>query len=173
MSQQVWVPCTTQGQLRHLASKPGLDIEQLGEETVSTLIERGLVKELADIFHLKKEDLLQLEGFAERSAEKLVETIQSQKTITLDRFLYALGIPEVGTVMARDLARHFQSLKNVRRASQEDLEEVSGVGHKMAQAIRGFFKEPRNRSRRFLKQASTWNRLKEDKQGSLLRKNVF
>lgn len=137
-------PAQLKGHLRHLASKPGLDIEQLGEETVSTLIDRGLVKDLVDIFHLNKKDLLQLEGFAERSAGKLVETIQSRKTIPLHRFLYALGIPQVGKVMAGDLARHFQSIEKIRRASEEQLQDVPGVGPKMAEAIRAFFKEDRN-----------------------------
>ena len=137
-------PAQLKGRIKHFASREGLDIEGLGEETVSALIDHGLVSDLADLFRLKKNDLLRLEGFAERSAEKLVDAIQKRQRVELGRFLYALGIPEVGAAVARDLAQKFRSLENLRRASREELEKVSGIGPKMSEAIFEFFRDKRN-----------------------------
>ena len=137
-------PAQLKARIRHFASREGLDIEGLGEETVSALIDHGLVRGLADLYRLKRDDLLRLEGFAERSAEKLVGAIQKRRRVELGRFLYALGIPEVGAAVARDLAQEFRSLQSVRRASREELEKVSGIGPKMSQAIFEFFSDKRN-----------------------------
>lgn len=137
-------PAQLKGRIQHFASKEGLDIERLGEETVSALVERGFVKDLADLFRLGVEDFLELEGFAEKSAHQLVETIQKSKRVELQRFLYALGIPEVGRATARDLANHFRSLDAARHASQGELEQIAGIGPKMSEAIHEFFREQRN-----------------------------
>jgi DNA ligase (NAD+) len=131
-------------QIQHFASKDALDIEGLGLETVSTLVDRGLVEKVADVFRLDVDDLLQLEGFAERSARRLIETIQQRKCVELRRFLYGLGIPEVGTAVARDLADHFRSLDAVRHASRQALAAVPSIGPKLSDAIHGFFAEARN-----------------------------
>ena len=137
-------PAQLKGRLRHFASKGGLDIEGLGEETVSALTDHGLVRNLADLFRLKKDDLLRLEGFAERSAEKLIGAIYRGRRVELGRFLYALGIPEVGAAVARDLAEKFRNLENVRRASRAELEKVPGIGPKMSAATFEFFSDRRN-----------------------------
>ena len=137
-------PAQLKGRLKHFASKRSLDIEGLGEETVSALVDRKLVCDLADLFRLKKEDLLRLEGFAERSAAKLVDAIQKSRRVELGRFLYALGIPEVGAAVARDLAQQFRNLESLRRANQEELEKVSGIGPRMSDAICEFFRDKRN-----------------------------
>jgi DNA ligase (NAD+) len=137
-------PAQLKGRIRHFASRQGLDIEGLGEETVSALIDHGLVRGLGDIYRLKTDDLLRLEGFAERSAEKLVGAIQQRRRVEHGRFLYALGIPEVGAAVARDLAQKFRSLESLRRASREELEKVSGIGPKMSEAIFEFFSDKRN-----------------------------
>ena len=137
-------PAQLKGRLKHFASKRALDIEGLGEETVSALVDRKLVRDLADPFRLKKEDLLRLEGFAERSAAKLVDAIQKSRRIELGRLLYALGVPEVGAAVARDLAQHFRSLESLRRANREELEKVSGIGPRMSDAICEFFRDKRN-----------------------------
>jgi DNA ligase (NAD+) len=136
-------PAQLKGRLKHFASREGLDIEGLGEETVAALIDHGLVRDLADLFRLTKNDFLRLEGFAERSAEKLVDAIQTRRRIELARFIYALGIPEVGAAAARDLAQAFRSLDNLRRASRRDLETVSGIGPKMSAAIFEFLSDKR------------------------------
>ncbi len=156
------------GRITHFGSRSALDIEGLGEETASLLVDQGLVKELADLFDLEEEDLVPLEGFAELSARNLVAAIQGeraddvagddpvgldppdggtrprgQRRVELARFLTGLGIPEVGVTVARDLALHFRGFEEFRAASPEALEEVHGVGPKMSVAIRAFLDDPR------------------------------
>ena len=130
------------GRITHFGSRSALDIEGLGEETVSLLVEEGLVRELADLFDLTEADLMPLEGFAEVSARNLVGAIEERRRVELARFLVGLGIPEVGVAVARDLAMHFRGIEAVRAASAEALEEIHGVGEKMSAAIRGFLGTP-------------------------------
>ena len=137
-------PAQLAGRLIQFGSRRALDIEGLGEETARLLIEEGLVRHLPDLFALRSEQLVELEGFAEKSATALVEAIQRASTVDLDRFLFALGIPEVGVTVGRDLARHFGKFAALREASAEALAEVHGVGPKMATAIREFLDEPHN-----------------------------
>ena len=130
------------GRITHFGARSALDIEGLGEETVSLLVEEGLVRELADLFDLTEADLMPLEGFAEVSARNLVGAIEERRRVELARFLVGLGIPEVGVAVARDLAMHFRGIEAVRAASAEALEEIHGVGEKMSAAIRGFLGTP-------------------------------
>lgn len=130
------------GRIAHFGARAALDIEGLGEETASLLVDEGLVGELADLFDLKEEDLVPLEGFAEVSARNLVGAIEERRRVELARFLVGLGIPEVGVAVARDLAMHFRGIGAVRAASPEALEEIHGVGGKMAAAITGFLRTP-------------------------------
>ncbi len=138
-------PAQLAGRLQHFGSRDALDIEGLGEETARLLVSEELVRELPDLFELRPEELEKLEGFAEISARKLVDAIHHASKTELRRFLYGLGIPEVGTAVARDLARHFGSFHDIRTASEEELEEVDGIGPKMSEVIRAFFEEPHNR----------------------------
>ena len=103
------------------------------------------MRELADLFDLSETDLLTLPRLAEKSAQKLVRAIRSSRTTELQRFLYGLGIPEVGAAVAWDLASHFRTFEALRDADEHALQEVSGVGPRMAEQIRGFFEEPANR----------------------------
>jgi len=137
-------PAQLKGRIVHFGARSALDIEGLGEETANLLVDRGLVTELAGLFDLEPEQLMALEGFAEKSATALVQAIQEKKTPELDRFLVALGIPEVGVSVARDLARHFGSFERVRTATREELEAVSGIGPRMSEAITGFFADERS-----------------------------
>ena len=130
--------------IEHFASRGALDIEGLGEETATLLVERDLVKSLADLFDLTVEDLVDLEGFAEKSAAKLVEAIDARRSIDLSRFLHGLGVPEVGITVARALAAHFRSFERVRCSEPEELEAVPGIGPIMSGAIHAFFRERRN-----------------------------
>jgi len=132
--------------LMHFGSRSALDIEGLGEETAVLLVERELVTRLADLFDLTVSDLVELPGFATKSAENLVAAIQGRRAVELERFLHGLGIPEVGATVALALARHFQSIEAVREASPEQLSEVPGVGPKMSEAIRHFLDEEHNRA---------------------------
>ncbi len=133
--------------LTHFGSRAGLDIEGLGEETVTLLVDRGLVKELADLFELTAVHLEPLEGFAETSAANLARAIEEKKTVGLARFLYGLGIPEVGTTVASKLAAEFQSFDNIQDATVEQLEAVDGIGPIMSEQIRAFLDDERNRER--------------------------
>jgi DNA ligase (NAD+) len=104
------------------------------------------VKELADLFDLTEEKLIGLPGFAEKNANRLVSGIQARKKPELARFLHALGIPEVGGTVSRDLAMHFRSLDRILEADQEALQSVPGIGPKMSEAIVEFLNEPHNRA---------------------------
>jgi DNA ligase (NAD+) len=140
--------CSAQLKARivHFGSRHGLDIEGLGAETAAMLVERGLVEDLADLFALDEVELRSLPGFAELKAANLVSAIAARRSTELSRFLFALGIPEVGVTVARDLAREFRSFDALRSATRETLEGVAGVGPKMADQIASFFEEPRTRA---------------------------
>ena len=141
---QFGCPAQLKGRIQHFGSRAGLDIEGLGEETATMFVERGVVRELADLFDLTEDVVRELPGFAEKSAANLVRAIQRRRRVELRRFLYGLGIPEVGEAVARDLAAHFQSLEAIRGADPETLEAVEGIGPIMSEAIFGFFREPKN-----------------------------
>jgi DNA ligase (NAD+) len=137
-------PAQLKGRILLLGWRGALDIEGLGEETARLLVEKGLVKHLPDLFDLEAGQLLELEGFADKSANALVEAIERSSHCDLDRFLFGLGIPEVGATTARDLALHFGSFDALRRADGEALQQVRGVGPRMAEQITAFFREPHN-----------------------------
>ncbi len=139
-------PAQLKGSIVHMGSRTGLDIEGLGEETANLLVDRGLVEELADLFDLTAEDLLPLDGFAEKSASNLAEAIQARRKTELARFLYGLGIPEVGATVARDLAAHFRDVEKVLEADAEQLEAIDGIGPIMSEKIRAFLTDPLNRA---------------------------
>lgn len=139
-------PAVVREQIFHFASKDALDIEGLGRKIIDKLMDKGLVKNAADLYTLTREDLLGVEGFAELSAANLLASLDRSRRTTLQRFLYGLGIPHVGTVAARDLAGHFRSLEQLTEAKAEEIEAVRGVGGVMAQAIRGFFDRGENRA---------------------------
>jgi len=122
-----------------------MDIRGLGYERVRALLDAKLIKDVADLYELKPTDLLALEGFAEKSAQQLVEAIQASKTQPLSTLLYALGIRHVGAQGAKLLARHFGTMKALRNASAEEISKIRGVGPAIAEAVAGFFDEPRNR----------------------------
>ncbi|MES1243616.1 MAG: NAD-dependent DNA ligase LigA [Acidobacteriota bacterium] len=138
-------PAQLVGRIVHFASRNALDVEGLGDETAKQFVGEGLVKQLPDLFELTTGQLVKLEGFAEKSATKLVEALAKVAAgVELARFLYGLGIPEVGTAVARDLSRHFGSFEALRTADEAALQEVSGVGPRMAEQILAFFAEPKN-----------------------------
>ena len=130
--------------LAHFASKGALDIDTLGEKNVEALVEAGLVNDLADIYRLTKDDLLQLERFAEISAQKLIDAIAAKKQPVLERFLFGLGIRHVGAQTAIDLANHFESLEAMSRATIDELREVDGVGEIVAESIVAWFADEDN-----------------------------
>ncbi len=138
-------PAQIKGRIRHFASRRAMDIDGLGTKLVDQLVDRGLVRDVADLFRLRKEDLVPLERMADKSAGNLVEAIERAKRPDLGRFVYALGIRHVGEATARALAEHFGTLGALMDASEEELLRVPDVGPEVARSVRAFFSEPRNR----------------------------
>ena len=137
-------PLILKRSLAHFASKGALDIDTLGEKNVEALVEAGLVNDLADIYRLTKDDLLQLERFAEISAQKLIDAIAAKKQPALERFLFGLGIRHVGAQTAIDLANHFESVEKLSQATIDELREVDGVGEIVAESIVAWFADEDN-----------------------------
>lgn len=130
--------------LIHFVSRRAMDIEGLGEKNIEQLVDRDLVKTPADLFRLTVNDFLSLDGFAEVSAEKLYRAIQSSKEVSLERFIYALGIPEVGEETARLLAVSLGSLSRIRTASAHLLIFLPEIGQEVASEIEHFMKDSHN-----------------------------
>jgi DNA ligase (NAD+) len=125
--------------LLHFVSKNAVDIRGLGDKIMELLLNQGLVRDAADIFKLKKEDLFGLPGFAELASSKLVDEIQARRTISLDRFINALGIRHIGGETARDLASAFGTFEKFRKATKDELTAIDGVGEVAADSIVEFF----------------------------------
>ena len=132
--------------LLHFASRRAMDIEGLGEKIVDQLVEKGMVHTPADLYKLSLEDLAGLERMAEKSAANLLKAFERSKKATLERFIYALGIRNVGETTARDFARHFGDLPLLLQASEETLLQVPDVGPVVARSVRQFLDEPHNRT---------------------------
>jgi len=130
--------------LAHFASKGALDIDTLGEKNVEALVEAGLVNDLADIYRLTKDDLLQLERFADISAQKLIDAIADKKHPNLERFLYGLGIRHIGAQTAIDLANRFESIERLALVTIDELREVDGVGEIVAESVVAWFADEDN-----------------------------
>ena len=137
-------PSRSWKRLEHFASKGALDIEGLGEKNVISLIDAGLVKDQADIYKLKIDQVIKLERFAEVSANKLVTAIQAKIKPTLARFVYGLGIRHIGTQTAIDLSNHYRSLEALSGATIEDLNNIEGIGEVVAESVVEWFAEPHN-----------------------------
>jgi DNA ligase (NAD+) len=141
----LYCPAQRKQAIQHFASRRALDIDGLGEKIIDQLVERGLVEHVDQLFALRHEDLAALERMADKSARNLLDALEAAKHTTLARFIYALGIREVGEATARALAAHFGRLRDLMDASQGELEEVPDVGPVVAQEIRMFFDQPHNR----------------------------
>jgi DNA ligase (NAD+) len=137
-------PAQLAGRIVHFASRGALDVEGLGDETAKLLVGEGLVRQLPDLFDLREEQLLGLPGFAEKSSQKLVAALARAAHVELARFLYGLGVPEVGWSVARDLARNFGGFAALRSAGEAELQQVRGVGPRMSEQIVAFFHDPQN-----------------------------
>ncbi|MFY9646255.1 MAG: NAD-dependent DNA ligase LigA [Terriglobales bacterium] len=138
-------PAKLQGTILHFASRHVMNIDGLGEVLVNQLNERGLVKNVADLYKLTKDDLLQLERMGDKSAENVLEEIEASKKLPLERVIYGLGIRFVGERTAQFLAEHFGSLDAIMKASTEELEEVNEVGPRIAESIVEYFSDEHNR----------------------------
>jgi DNA ligase (NAD+) len=138
-------PAKLQGTILHFASRHVMDIDGLGEALVNQLTERGLVKNVADLYRLTKDDLLKLERMGEKSADNVLKEIADSKQLPLERVIYGLGIRFVGERTAQFLAEHFGSLDAIMNASTEELEEVNEVGPRIAESIVEFFADEHNK----------------------------
>ncbi|MBD3641099.1 MAG: NAD-dependent DNA ligase LigA [Marinobacter sp.] len=140
----LYCPAQRKEAIRHYASRKALDIEGLGDKWIDILVDRGMVKTVADLYHLTVRDLTSLERMGEKSASNLVKAIEGSREPVLWRFLYALGIREVGEATAKALASHFGTMEAIADADEEALQEVPDVGPIVAGHIRSFFDQPHN-----------------------------
>ncbi len=138
-------PARLRESVTHYASREGMDIKGLGEKRAEQLIEAGLIERVSDLYELTKDDLVSLERFADKSACNLLDEIEDSKQQTLDRFIYAMGIPLVGQHVAQVLARKYETLDDVMGASKKELESVPDVGPEVARGVVAFFENERNR----------------------------
>jgi DNA ligase (NAD+) len=137
-------PAKRRESLLHFASRHAMDIDGLGDKIVDQLVAKGLVKDVADLYTLKLNTLIDLERFAEKSAQNLIDEIEASKKASLARLIYALGIRMIGERTGQLLAAHFSSLDELADATEEQLLEVGEVGPKVASSIAEFFSEPQN-----------------------------
>ena len=140
-------PAQRKAAIRHFASRGAMDIEGLGEKVVARLLEEGLIEDSGDIYrlHEKKERIAALDGFGKKSADNLISAIDRSRTVPLERFIYALGIPEVGETTAGSLALRFKTLDGLERADEEALKAVPDVGDVVALRLREFFSDEGHR----------------------------
>jgi len=138
-------PAQLKGRIKHFASKRAMDIEGLGMKLTDQLVDKRLIKDVADIYYINKQELIELERMADKSAQNIIDAIEKSKTKPLSKFLYALGIRHVGETTAEDLARHFPRLDDFFRLSEEDLMEVEGIGPEVAASVHQFFRDKKNK----------------------------
>lgn len=135
-------PAQRKAAIRHFASRRAMDIDGLGERLVDQLVDAGLLDTVADLYGLRREQLLALDRMGEKSADNLLAALEASKATTLARFLFALGVREVGEATARSLASHFGNWKDLSAADEERLREVDDVGPVVADHLRQFFDSP-------------------------------
>lgn len=138
-------PAQLERRIVHFTTRGAMDITGLGEKTVAQLLEKRLVRNLADLYALTPIDLTGLEGFAGKSIENLVTALEASKTPRLDRFLFALGIEHVGETVARVLAEHYGALSGIMDAGEDDLQTLQGIGPEVAASVHHFFASASNR----------------------------
>lgn len=130
--------------LSHYCEKGACDIEGLSDKTVNLMVDKLDVRSVADLYRLTKEQLLTLEGFKDKKAQNVVDAVEKSKNVALPQFIYALGLDNVGTVTAKDLAAMFGSVDNLQKATMEQLTSIDGIGDVVAEGIVQYFKESQN-----------------------------
>lgn len=138
-------PAQLKGRLTHYASRQAMGIEGLGEKIAQQLHKAGVINRISDLYKINKADLIELERFAEKSADNLITEIEQSKQASLPNFLYALGIPLVGQHMAEVLAQNFSTLEDIKNAGQEDLENIHEIGPEVARSVIHFFSREENK----------------------------
>lgn len=137
-------PAQVQEKIIHFASRGGMDIEGLGEKNVELLVAKGLIRHFEDIYRLRKEDLVDLPRFAEKSAQNLIDAIEKSKHATMGRFLFAIGMLHVGEYAAKLLARNFSNLEDLYHVRKESVLQIRQVGEKIATSVSTFFSDQKN-----------------------------
>lgn len=132
------------GRIQHFISRKAMDVEGLGGETVALLVKEGLIQNYADLYELKKEQILPLERMAEKSADNLIQGIENSKKIPFERVLFALGIRYVGETVAKKLAKHFKNIEALEEARKEELEKIDEIGERIAESVVEFFSSQEN-----------------------------
>ncbi|MCX8021725.1 MAG: NAD-dependent DNA ligase LigA [Syntrophorhabdaceae bacterium] len=137
-------PAQIKGSIEHFASKRAMDIEGLGEKLIEQLVDRGLIRDVSDLYYLKKEDLLSLERIADKSAQNILDAIEKSKRRSLARFIYALGIRHVGEHISGLLADKFRDIKRLSTAKEEELLGIKEIGPEVSSSIVSFFRDKKN-----------------------------
>ncbi len=166
-------PPQIMGRIEHFVSRDAMDI-LMGEATIKQLYEAGLVKDVADLYDLKYEDLIKLERFGDKSAKNLLESIEKSKNVSFDRVIYALGIRYVGKTVAKVLAKHFKDIHQLMNATYEELIAIDEIGEKIARSIIEYFSDERNRQiiQRLLK-AGVKMQAEQEQTPNILQGKVF
>lgn len=161
-------------ELEHFVGKKALDIEGFGKKQAALFLDEGLISDAADIFTLEEGDLLELEGYQEKSVENLLRAIENARTQTLPRFLVGLSIPHVGEETALDVAEYFGSLDKIRKASKEEFEAIEGIGPNVAESLYNWFRDNGNKKvlTKLLKEVSV-EEIKQKKQDAKLEGKTF
>lgn len=158
----LYCPAQRREAIKHFVSRRAMDVEGIGDKLVEQLDQLGMIKDVSDLYHLKAEAIAGIERMGEKSADNLIKGLERSKKTTLSRFLFALGIRQVGETTAQTLARHFGSLEALMQADEEALIKVPDVGPVVAQSIVSFFKEKHNRDvvKKLIKAGISWPREK-------------
>jgi DNA ligase (NAD+) len=139
-------PAKLAGRLRHFATRTAMDIDGLGEKLCEEFVDRGLVTTVADLYRLDLATLMTVERMGEKSAQNLVDALAKSKKTTLRRFIYALGIPDVGEATAKSLAEHFRDIGALQTANADTLQAVRDVGPELALSVTTWFADEGNRA---------------------------
>jgi len=168
-------PAQRKEAIRHFASRRAMDIEGLGEKLVDQLVESQLVQNIADIYSLSLKDVADLERMGKKSAENLLEAIEKSKKTTLARFLYSLGIREVGEATAKQLAKNFGELDPIFEATEESLQDIEDIGPVVAKYIVAFFSDKNNQAliANLIKSGIHWEKIVIDKNALPLSGQTF
>ena len=171
----LYCPAQRKEAIRHFASRRALDIEGLGSKLIDQLVEEGMVETPADLYRLTEEQLAGLERMGQKSARNLLDALERSKKTTLPRFLYSLGIREVGEATAQELAHHFGALEKLAVANAEVLEEARDVGPIVAEYVQSFFEQKHNREviNALRKQGVYWPEAKKKESGKKLAGKTF
>lgn len=158
----LFCPAQRKNSIKHFNSRRAMDIDGVGDKLVDQLVDKGLIRDAADQYSLTVDQLASLERMAKKSAENVVNALQKSKTTSLARFIYALGIRDVGEATAQNLAQHYADLESVMKAGEESLQEVQDIGPIVAHHIVSFFKQKHNKDviKKLLKAGVHWPAVK-------------